>query len=175
MLDGERLRALGSLIWRDRALLLATAARARTGSDATVIECKLHGASMATAIPARSRIRVACGPGDLRTGDVAAFVSGERIVVHRIAYRRRRDRANAVVITRGDAMIVPDPPVAAAEILGYVREFDAGSGWQPVGPPGWKPRRDRLFGGALLVANALMLEVSVGLGRRFAAWLASLP
>ena len=62
-------------------------------------------------------------------------MSGERIVVHRIAYRRRRDRANAVVITRGDAMIVPDPPVAAAEILGYVREFDAGSGWQPVGPP----------------------------------------
>ncbi len=172
--DVVRLHAVGSLIWRDRALLLATAARARGDGRATVVECKLRGGSMATAIPARSRIRVTCGQSELRVGDVAAFLLDERLVVHRIAYRRRRDRANPVLITRGDAMVLPDPPVAAAEVLGHVVEFDPGSGWQTVGAPCWKPRRKRLLGIALLAANALMLEISVGLGRRFAGWLESI-
>jgi hypothetical protein len=172
--DDERLRAAGSLIWRERELLLATAARVRERGDRSFVECKLRGGSMATAIPARSRIRIACGLADLRVGDVAAFVQDERIVVHRVAYRRRRDRRNAVLILRGDAMVVPDPPVAVAAILGHVVEFDSGSGWRPVGVPGWKAPRDRLLGMVFLFASALMLEVGVELARRCTGWLRSI-
>jgi hypothetical protein len=165
--DGSRLAALGSLIWRDPALLLATAARAGADSRSTMVECRLRGASMATAIPAGSRVRIACGQHEPRIGDVVAFAIDERIVVHRVVYRRWRAGRGATFLTRGDAMLVPDPPLGTPALIGRVLEFDGGSGWKPVGLPGWTPRRDRVVAFAVLAASAALFEFSVHAARWF--------
>jgi hypothetical protein len=166
----ERRRALGSFIWRDRAHVLAAASRC--GDDGrNTIECELRGGSMTGAIPARSRIRIAFTRGPYAPGEIIAFMIGARIVVHRVVYLRRRGRPHELLITRGDAMILPDPPLDAGAVLGRVVEVASDGCWRPPGPRLRPPRRDRLLAFLVLAASAVMLEVAPGLARRFVSLL----
>jgi hypothetical protein len=97
---------------------------------------------------------------------------GGRIVVHRIAYRRRLRRAGGFFITRGDAMILPDVPIDTASVLGRVVEFGSNGCWRPVGPRARRARRERLVSLVVLAASAVLLEISPSLAGRFVAGLA---
>lgn len=159
----ERVGSVGSFIWADRARVLAAAG----AGDGGLIECELRGASMAGAIAPRSRLRIALGHGPFPLGEVVAFMHGGQLVVHRVVHRRGR-----LLVTRGDATVLPDPPVEAGSVLGRVVEAaPSGAGWQPVGPPTALPRRDRLLAALLLSATVLLMLGSAPLARRLAQWL----
>jgi hypothetical protein len=167
----ERLSSFGSFIWADPARVLAAAGRHTGDGQASVIECRLRGASMAPAIPPRSRIRIACTGKPYRNGEVVAFMSDAQVVVHRIVYRRRLRGTDELLITRGDAMIIPDRPIEAGAVLGRVVAMATGTDWQPVGAQMLLPRRERLLASALLVVCVETLHVSVPLAQRLACWL----
>jgi hypothetical protein len=167
--DVDRLLTVGALIWSDQARVHAAANLRREDGGAVVVECALRGGSMAAAIPAGSRIRICCEPGPFRIGDVVAFLSEGSMVVHRVVHRSRS--VPAWLVMRGDAMILWDPPIIEAAALGRVIAFDAGSGWKEVGPPSWRPRRERLLAFVVLFAGALLLRFSADSVRRLGGWL----
>jgi hypothetical protein len=160
--------ALGSFIWQASNRVHA-AAGLREG---TVVTCRLIGGSMQDAIPAHSQIRISFGRPVDRVGEVVAFMEGSRVVAHRVAYRSRL-RRHDFLVTRGDARILPDPPVPVPAVLGTVDQVDDGSGWRALGAQSRLPRRDRCLAFVLLCASAMLLEASPSLARRFVAWLES--
>ena len=73
------------------------------------------GSSMLPAIRPRDVLLVRrCVPGAARVGDVVLFTRGDRLFAHRVI------AAGASLVTRGDAMADPDPPVQPSELLGRV-------------------------------------------------------
>jgi hypothetical protein len=165
-LEADRLDLVGTFIWQERERIRAAAARQNVTGAATVVQCRLRGASMAGAIPQGSRIRITFSHAPHSVGDIVAFMIGERIVVHRIVHRARRH-----LITRGDAMLLPDPPIDAVAVLGHVNEIDSGSGWRQPGAQTRPPRRDRLLATAVLMASGLLLKIDADLTRRFIEWI----
>jgi hypothetical protein len=57
---------------------------------------------------------------EMNVGNLAAFTRDGRIFVHRVVTHRTVDEA-LVLITRGDALDVDDPPVRESELLGIAR------------------------------------------------------
>jgi hypothetical protein len=164
--DTDRLDRVGAFIWLERERILAAARRQGMAGGGDSIDVRLRGASMAAAIPQASRIRITFGGGPHRVGDIVAFMVGEKIIVHRIVHLARRH-----LITRGDAMLLPDPPIDAEAVLGRVNAIDSGSGWQPPGAPSLPPRRDRALAFVLLMASRIVLKLDARLARRFVDWL----
>jgi len=171
--ENERLRSIGAFIWAARERVLATAGQLADDSPERVIECRLRGASMAGAIPAGSRIRIALASGPYQVGDVVAFMDDAQVVVHRIAHMsgRRDAQGNALIITRGDAMIVPDAPIENRAVLGRLSAMASGTDWRAIGGQHWLPRRERLLGFVLLAATAVTLRLHAPLAQRLARWL----
>ena len=167
-----RLKSLGSFIWQDSARVLAAAGRGDPCQH--VVECELRGASMSRAIPAGSRIRIALGGAPYRRGEVVAFVTDTDLVVHRIVYVRqrwlRRDPLE-FIITRGDAMLLPDAPINTGFVLGRVVEMCVGAEWRAINARAQVPRRERALAFVILVAIAFLLNVRLPWARRFADWL----
>lgn len=148
-------------------LFLAAVARLRESHG--VLECRLRGGSMARAIPAGSRIRIAfVDPDSYRAGQVVAFRYAGRILVHRIVYRGRWREARDTLITRGDRCLRPDFPVDVSSVLGAITHFSAGNGiWEP---PGQRERRSffaRVISHMADAIFALLIEIDV----RLAKWL----
>lgn len=165
--ETDRLDGLGAFIWQERERVRAAVdRRSAANGETTVVECRIRGASMEASIPRGSRIRIAFGHAPHRVGDVVAFMAGEKIVVHRIVYCGGRH-----LLTRGDAMLLPDSPVDVAAVLGPVNEIDSGSGWRPPAAQSLPPRRDRLLAAAVLAASRLVLKIDAGLAQRFIEWL----
>lgn len=152
-----RLKALGAFIWRgrDRIRVAASCAEAPI-----VIECTLRGGSMSGLIAAGSRVRVIFGDAHWSRGEVVAFIDGARIVVHRVVYRGYSPRARNYLITQGDAMSLPDPPIAASAVLGTVVAVHDAGGWRPLGARIRPPRRDRLLSFLVLLMAAACMEAS---------------
>jgi len=170
--DGARLKSLGSFIWQDGARVLAAAGRGDPRQH--VVECQLRGASMSGAIPAGSRIRIALGGTPYRRGEVVAFVTDTDLVVHRIVYARRRWLRRdplQFMITRGDAMLLPDAPINTDFALGRVVEMRVGAEWRALNARAQMPRRERLLAFLILVAIAFLLNVRLSWARRLADWL----
>jgi hypothetical protein len=163
---GGRTAGVGAFIWEGEARVRAAAAR-RNGCQ---VECGLRGGSMEPSIPARSRIRITFGEPRFRTGEVVAFMAGGRVVAHRVAYRAFARRT--WLVTRGDARLLPDPPIEAGCVLGRVTAVDSGTGWRAPGQAAKVPRRERLLAFVLLGACAALLELDARVARRFAHWLA---
>jgi len=166
-----RLSTLGAFIWQDRERLLAAAQRYHGDPAENTVECRLRGGSMSGAIPAGARIRICFARGPHRVGDVIAFMIDARIVVHRIVYRRRRKGARTLLITRGDVMMLPDPPIDTGAILGKVTGLATGTDWCPIGSQVRLPRRERVLAYVLLAASAFLLRFSAKSARRFTYWL----
>ena len=96
--------------------LIAGALRAADGP----LVIRAGGSSMVPAIWPGDTIEIhAPGGARMAAGQVAVFSRDDRLFAHRIIAIEERAGV-AQFITRGDALAASDPPVACAEILGYV-------------------------------------------------------
>jgi hypothetical protein len=129
---------------------------------------------MAPAIPRGSRLRVeVLGGRECRPGDVVYVLSEESFLVHRVAHVPGEHR-DAIVITRGDACLAPDPPLRTDRVLGTVTSVGGPGGWSP--PPG--ERALSIWHGwarrACLACVVLALGFGPGAARRVALGLQAL-
>jgi hypothetical protein len=114
--------------FREDGSRILTVASGLRAPDRT-IESTVQGPSMGRAIPAGSRIRIELGvQRSYDPGEVIAFVAGPHVIVHRVLTPARRGQ----VLTRGDAEVIPDPPIDADQILGAVTAIQRGGNWAPV-------------------------------------------
>lgn len=109
-------------------LTAVTALWARTGRT---VEARFTGGSMAPAIPDGATVRLECGQPP-RVGDVAAFVWDGHVVLHRLVAD-----AGPLSLLRGDALVVPDPPVAAGLPFARAVAIEREGAW--VQPPAHAP------------------------------------
>ncbi|HEX9580951.1 MAG TPA: S24/S26 family peptidase [Gemmatimonadales bacterium] len=107
----------------------------RAGSE---FESVLNGSSMIPAIPDGAVIRIRCASlVDCRVGDIVVTQDAGQLVAHRIVYRGRRAAASRHILTRGDALWLPDPPLPVDALLGRVTEVHRNGAWAP--PEGARP------------------------------------
>jgi hypothetical protein len=130
------------------------------------------GSSMEPSLPAQSEVVLRCGAPPT-VGDIVAFVADGRIVLHRV---EAVSRGEGALLTRGDALWLPDAPVRDPDaILGVVTAVRRGDRLAPPPPaPRRAARRLALwpFRAALAaspVAAALAVRVSRGFHRTFRA------
>lgn len=98
------------------------------GRSGTTIESEISGTSMGNTLPpgCRIRIRLLSFP-EYDAGQVVAFVSGNRIFVHRVIFRSRQG-----VLTRGDNHSWCDLPVPSSAVLGVVTHYLSQGEWRPL-------------------------------------------
>ena len=150
----EIVDAVGKLLRADPARRITVARNLRAPGRS--FESTVTGTSMGSGLGPGSRIRVALVHRDrYEAREVVAFVSGDQVIVHRVAHRGRAGRALGYFITVGDATLVPDPPVDHGRILGSVTGVWFAGGWVPPRDP---PRRSL----RATVARSLSLTVAVG-------------
>ena len=114
----------------DRTRILTVASGLR-GPDRT-LESTVFGASMGWTIPEGSRIRIDLeAQRRYRPGEVIAYVASQNVIVHRVVHSPRR-RPGDYVLTRGDAEMLPDPPVGSDRVLGAVTAVQRDGDWVPV-------------------------------------------
>ena len=88
----------------------------------------LQGGSMRPTLRPGSRLRLRCGGREPVSGDVVAFRSGGRLVIHRLTHRDPQGR----LVCQGDANAAPDPPLTPQEVVGVVVEVQPPRGWLRV-------------------------------------------
>jgi hypothetical protein len=131
--DPEVVAAIGQILRSDPRRTLAVADSLR-GPD-RCIESTVSGFSMGASLPPGSRIRIALLPTSGHAkGDVIAYLAGTQVIVHRVHHCGRAGAARQHLIARGDATLVPDPPVRLDHVLGPVTGVWHAGGW--VAPPG---------------------------------------
>jgi hypothetical protein len=124
----ERLLTVGSMLRSDAKQVFAFVSEHREQLE--TIDITLGGGSMSPAIPKGSRIRIRLNyKGNYEPGQVVAFLYQSRIMVHRIRYSGRRDKAKHYLLTQGDAMLLPDNPVHVGSLLGPVIAFQKDGHW----------------------------------------------
>jgi len=156
----ERVRAIGSLIWKDPDRILDMVSRFR--DSGAVIECRLRGGSMGAAVPRGSMLRISlAGAGPYRIGQVVAFADYSGICVHRVVYLGRGSSVRDYIITQGDACFYPDPPVKCERVLGAVTAFRQGDDWMSISVPPLPDRAHSPLGKALLSLIGGLLEMNV--------------
>jgi hypothetical protein len=101
------------------------------------------GSSMEPSLPSQSEVVLRCG-APAAVGDIVAFLADGRIVLHRVEAVSRRAGA---LLTRGDALWLPDPPLQdLSAIVGVVTAVDRGGGLtSPPPAPGGAARRLALW------------------------------
>jgi hypothetical protein len=164
---GDPVRAVAAFFREDPARILAVASRLR-GPDRT-LESTVEGMSMGRTLPPGSRIRIALADRQgYDVGEVVAFLAGGQVVVHRVVHRGRAGRARGYVLTRGDAPLAPDAPVAEESILGPVTGVQRDGLWVPVDGRPWQTLRARVVRRLLLTLVAGVLRVSPRVAQRLA-------
>jgi hypothetical protein len=121
--EGEGLAAVASL-WR------------KTGRE---LRARFGGSSMEPGVPPGTEVVLRCGESG-GPGDVIAFLSDGRLLVHRVVARARD---GAWTLTRGDARLLPDVPIVDAEaVVGRIAGiWSAGSVVAVPAPPESLARR----------------------------------
>jgi hypothetical protein len=135
--------------------MLALAEWAREGGR--TIPSTISGRSMLPTLAPDAGIAIDPRDREFRRGAIVAVLSGNTVVAHRLIGRGRGRSARDYWITRGDACLVPDPPVSASVVIGRVHLPDGSE------PPA-EPRRQfvtRVF----LFAIAAALEIDIRLAR----------
>ena len=90
---------------------------------------RVIGSSMLPAIRPGDIVTVRSGlPARAAIGEVVLFLRESRFFVHRVVGRR-----GSALVTRGDALATPDPPVEPGEFLGFVVATERGRR-PPAGP-----------------------------------------
>lgn len=134
--------------------------RALSRKAGGVVHSTVRGASMGSALPTGSRIRIKSGSEDsFRPGDVIAFLAGSRVAAHRIVWQGRAGKAGEFFITQGDGNWLCDPPVHRSAIIGSVEVGGTDGEWLPVGPPD-VPRYKQLAARGSQVVMRRLLEAS---------------
>jgi hypothetical protein len=125
--------AVGALLEGDPARIASLASGLRGPNR--VLESTVVGMSMGRGLGPGSRIRIELSDrARYDVGEVVAFLSGPQVIVHRVVHRGRAGAAAGHVLTRGDAVLVPDPPLPHDRILGPVVAVRSEEGWtQPAG------------------------------------------
>ena len=130
----ERLLAVSSLLKSDAGRIFALISQNR--EHLKTIDIHLQGGSMSPSIPRGSMIRVQLNhKGGYNPGQIVAFLHAGRIMAHRIHYCGSGKSAKHYFLTRGDATLLPDPPVLVQSLLGPVIAFQKDNEWVPPGPP----------------------------------------
>lgn len=154
--SAELVAAIGSLIMTDPARIIAVA-RSLRGPDRS-IESTVTGMSMGAGLPPGTRIRIDLVERDrYEVGEIVAYVHGKKVIVHRVVHRGLVGTAAGLVLTRGDAPLVPDPPVPHANILGPVSAMWNDGAW--VLPPA----QTRVRALPARVVMSLMLGASIAM------------
>lgn len=132
------------------------------------IESKIQGTSMTPTLPEGIRIQILCSSGQTYTrGQVIAYIDFTKIIAHRVIYRGHRGQAKHYLITQGDSMWLPDPPINIQSILGTVSAMDAEGRWQTPRDLGPRPLVHRCFLFAVRAVVCSALEINISL----ATWL----
>jgi signal peptidase len=117
------------------------------------------GLSMLPAVWPGDRLTIrSASIADLGTGDIAAWRTGDRIVVHRVV-RAIDLPSGRRLVTRGDAMPCEDEPVSADALLGRVVEVSRGGRTVPMS--GATPVVWRLSAGPLRWWFALRQQMAI--------------
>lgn len=148
----------------DADRILAVAARWR--AESRILESVVAGGSMGVALTSGSRIRIQLSSRlAYDPGEVIAILPESQFVVHRVT-TRARGRGRGHVLTRGDSVVVPDPPVELRRVLGPVTEVEGAGGWGPVPPLAPGSFRGRWARRVVLAATATVLFASPRAARR---------
>jgi len=133
--DPELVEVIGKMLRSDPQRRLAVADSLR--GSGRWIESTVSGASMGPGLPSGARIRIALVPRTrYDAGEVVAYLAGDQVIVHRVVHCGRAGAARGHLIARGDATLVPDPPVPQAHVLGPVDGVRCAGHWTPpAGPP----------------------------------------
>jgi hypothetical protein len=109
---------------------LAAAARLwrKTGRE---LKARFGGSSMQPSVAPGSEVVLRCGAA-ASVGDIVAYLADGRLVLHRVEAVSARDRT---LLTRGDALWLPDLPVRDLEtVLGVVSAVGRDGGFAPPPP-----------------------------------------
>jgi hypothetical protein len=159
ILHPELIDAVGNLLQADPARIVALASSLRAPNRS--IESTVQGMSMGRGLPPGSRIRIELiERARYDTGEVIAFLSDGQVIVHRVVHRGRIGMAANHVLTRGDATLVPDPPVEHARILGPVTGVRREARWRDLSGPPRRSLRARVASSLLLIAATGSLYLS---------------
>ena len=162
--------AVGNLIQADPARAVAIAASLR--APGRTIESTIEGMSMGQGLPPGTKIRIALIQRDrYEPGEVIAFLVANQVVVHRVMHRGRGGAASGLVLTRGDAPLVPDRPVAHKQILGPVTALLRDGRWSDLGAAPRRSLRRRIAASVVLWPAVAMLYVSPAATARMLALL----
>lgn len=127
---------------------------------------------MGDTLPHGSRVRVRCGvppePVEPLEGHVVVVAVHPVLFAHRVVGRGRGPRARGYVLTRGDAALLCDEPVPLEQLVGTISEWNAGSGWRPLGAPPRRAGIPRLLAAAHRWAMLAALAIHIRVAHAFA-------
>jgi hypothetical protein len=147
------------------------AARRLKGTD-RVLESVVGGRSMGAQLPDGAPIQIQLGERErFEPGEIVAFLNGSQVAVHRVLFCGRSGRRRGILITRGDAHLLPDLPISISAVLGTVAAVRGEAGWAPPEPAPRKPLAQRALAGAWLALAAALCRVELDLARRSLGWL----
>lgn len=147
------------MLGADPARLVALAGRLR-GPDRSV-ESTVRGMSMGRCLPPGSRIRIELTKrARYAVGEIVAFLDGRQVIVHRVVHSGLAEAGSGQVLTRGDVVLVPDPPVDLARILGPVTAVWREGGWAAVNGAPRRGRRARIVAQLALWSAIVMTRLS---------------
>ena len=154
---------------RDHAAKCSLAAEAlrRFGE----LRLRVSGSSMLPALWPGDLLVIRRAPlAELSRGDLVLFLRQGRFFVHRVL-----EVSASGLLTRGDALAAPDPPVSPQELLGRVISIWRNGRSAPPLPPGWLARSLACLVGRSTRVHDLVIRLRglqcrvVGRARRFAA------
>jgi len=155
----DLVEAVDALIQADPARLVVLASSLR--APHRLLESTVEGASMGRGLPSKSRIRIALiHRAQYEIGEVVAFLDGNQVIVHRVVHRGRFGAAAGHLLTRGDATLVPDPPVSHERILGPVTEVCVNGRWASPETALRRSLRARTVSSIVLLAATWMMIAS---------------
>jgi hypothetical protein len=140
----------------------------------SIVESRIVGDSMRPTFQPGDRIRISCGGGPHRPGDVIAILT-EPPTAHRV-FGSFRGRGVSYLMTRGDAAWHADVPLREEHVLGRVVARHDGVGWCPVAGEPERSLSRKLAARASGLAVRCAAAVSEDAGRRVAlagSWMAA--
>jgi hypothetical protein len=167
----DLVEAVDKLIRADPARVVALASSLRAPDR--LLESTVEGTSMGRGLPPKSRIRIALIHRErYEIGEVIAFLDNDLTVVHRVVHQGRFCAAAEYLLTRGDATLVPDPPVNHQRILGPVTGIWVDGHWAPPCAAPSRSLRARVVSSIATHAAAWMMVASPRATRTLVIFLA---
>jgi signal peptidase I len=138
----------------------------------TELVATIDGASMTPTIAPGTRVRLRGADGHtLRSGDVVAFEYNGRLMAHRIVHIGQTRASRRYLLTRGDAMLLPDIPVRLDCVIGTVTAQQIAGHWVALGRARAGGFRQAMSGTFTAVIGGVF-ELSPSAAARLTRWTA---